>query len=469
MDAIDRAVLLRNQRQRAYIYRNIGVYINVKSSKDFYRKKKYAKYLYRKFLNKNTSHPALPKKFLMKRNMVESNLLSAFLPDRKKKWLPLSKRFGKYRHKDLTLNGFSLLDNFHKSVNYLEMLVDIESRYVVSTLNFLDTCCLDISPYLLLAAMRKDMGIIFLGGRISSTISGMITAVGLSEHLYIRRISGNKFAYFSPFPLQSGDSAKNKDDNRGMHPSRYEKITDNLVRTIKKWIRETNNSDNIDDFIDNIKESVPHVIGETLDNAERHGDGTWLIAGFMAPTLVDKSDLLELWCSIAMYSPGKTISESISGAEDQETIEAMANYVNLHKNSVFSEETMKMIYALQEGVSRVSQKNAEDPLGGRGLMEIIQFAGNLGKIYRDDPATLGIWSGETFLKFSTEEFDKLELSQKTDNCAARRLWLNEYNDKMVPPESGKVMETQVKLPGTLVTFRFSIGRMKKPSDGKVWR
>ncbi|MGC5747386.1 hypothetical protein J4P41_01915 [Gluconobacter sp. NFX36] len=424
------------------------------------RRKKFAKKIIFSLgkIEKKKRHAPLPSRILSIRKK-KSLLLSSFYPNRDKEWKTITKRSRK--EIEINLSGFSLLDNQINTIKSLQEIAMAESKYLGFKINFLDTYCSDISPYLILGLMRQDIPPIVLGGQITPAITGMVDAVGLADFLSIGHIQRKQeeptfHAFRVRYRRAPGTSTS---QNTATEPSQREGLTDDLIDTVDHWlegmVQKKLNKDG--------KGYLSSIVGEVLNNAERHSDlinkdGDWAIAAFLTAVKEKKdSNKVKFFCSLSMVSLGATIHESISKCEDDNILNSMNGYIMKHsRDKKISRECLATVYALQDGVSRLKQDDlGEQSRGGVGMMDMVQFVGALGKLgIHDAPPSITLLSGSTCLNIRQPHFD-LTLDQAQKNFH-RQIWFNETNNIAEAPDADYVKSLPVHFPGTAVAIRFYI-------------
>ncbi|MGT2513432.1 hypothetical protein ACVOMT_03505 [Sphingomonas panni] len=126
------------------------------------------------------------------------------------------------------------------------------------------------------------------------------------------------------------------------------------------------------------KANIANMVGELLDNAERHSsagsDGDWSMAAFMAKRSNDDGTE-SMRCYLAFLSVGRSIEEAISTAPETSR-DYCERYAKLHHRSGLSKGTLATIAALQDGVT--SKHDAvRGGRGGTGLQDALDFIGLL--------------------------------------------------------------------------------------------
>ncbi|WP_417449541.1 hypothetical protein [Kordiimonas sp.] len=389
----------------------------------------------------------------------ECHILDSLVPKRERLWTTPIKRVKSGTHE---ISNFSLIDNPEETFGNLKKIAQAECAELEATLNFQDEKVIDIGAFLVLRVMHERMLPFIRGGKMNESVKKVIEAVGLREGMRIVRFTNTDMSDVFPFPLhQRLPPEKGHFRNIALEPSTREKASDNLVNTINKWLS------NLDEPEQLTKEGcgfVTGLLGEVLNNAERHSNldyrmnGNWYTAGFMAKRRIDpngpKSDTNAKYvCHLAFLSVGKTISETIQTA-DENIVEAMAGYVNLHRNKHLSEESLRTVYALQDGISRTSQSD-DSSINGVGMLDIVDLVNELSNDGENGNAALTIVSGKTciILKDKYRSFDWGD-----DN--KRRQFLNEQNDINQPPDPDCIVELKQKFPGVVISVRFELEQTK---------
>jgi hypothetical protein len=238
-----------------------------------------------------------------------------------------------------------------------------------------------------------------------------------------------------------------------VEPSTKEKIQDLFVAKINEWLNQVQL-----EFSKDGRGWLSVLAGEALDNAERHsdpisGDGNWTIAGFMARRTF--GDATHLICHITIMSIGSSIGETIELTSEivRKKIEM---YCDHHSKGIskrpYSRETLRTVCALQDGVSRFEQ-GVGKVTGGTGIMEFVGLVNDLG----GSPSVelkpqLTIISGNSCIMFK----DKYSNGVSEGEDEPRMQWFNSTNTLDEPPDPHYVYDLPYKLPGTIVTMRFTL-------------
>ncbi len=345
-------------------------------------------------------------------------------------------------------------------MNRIGQLVDRERDAFGIFLDFHDTYCLDVGPYLLLSLVKKAMPPMFLGGEISRSMSKVLNALELDQELGIAVPVGEEMHKdVFPFPVHRRRTAGTSDsDTRYLDAQSHEKVARNLQAAIDEWLGVTAGQQ----LNARGRRNVLRLVTETLDNAERHGDlsenpddGDWIVAGFMARRQED--DGPEYYrCHLAFLSAGTTISETISTTPEP-TRSKMAEYVRKHRRAVgsksLSAEHLNTVFALQDGVTR-SEVAAREKRNGTGLQDILEFYSDLaaGGAEQAD-ASLAIVSGRTCVLCNSPYMHGV---RQGGDDSERELWFNPDNSQELPPSNRNVIELDRCLKGTLISMAFTL-------------
>jgi len=387
----------------------------------------------------------------------DSPILDAFAANRRERWLPLRRR-SPTPHR-IQIRGFSLLDNPLGTLATLKAIAEAESRRLSILIDFADTLCSDICPYLILGMMRQGMAPVLRGGGISPSVLAMVEAVELSSFLGIDQIdhrSGDT-PTFVPFTMRHRrKSGSSTSQNVAFQPSTDEHLIDRLVETINGWLRFFGYALSDDDTA-----ALHTIVSEALNNAQRHSDiegrdGDWVIAGFLSAGgnfINGQRTSIFYYCSISIISVGATIFESLSACEDAETRHNLDRYVMQHCNDTTrTRESLTTVFALQDRVSRFRQ-DGEMSAGGVGLMDMIKFAHAISRFsQQSDGAAIAILSGATCIRVNGPLFDQIS----DDPSEPRNLWFNDKNTIEMPPNHDYVTALPVSFPGTAVAIRFNL-------------
>ena len=382
----------------------------------------------------------------------DSELLTALIPERAKKWKSIVKR---RKTQKIDVVKFSFLDDPERTFETLQKIASAECECAAVEVDFGDDYVLDIAPYLVLGMMRQKMAYVLTGGSITEPVRKVIHAVGLREFLQMSSFGHVPIDEVWPLPIihrRAGGTTTTTDV--AAQPTTVEKVADRIASLVDEWLEKLAPPVSLTEYgLSKIK----GFVGEVLNNAERHGrlggDGEWIAAGFMARREFETetgSRLLHV-CHLSFFNPGRSISDSIKEAPD-DIRQQIGRFQNLHSKSGISPETLATVLALQDGISRVPQGNGQ-PSGGTGIMDIVEFTNEVGTT----PVTelsprVAILSDRAYILFNGQY--GTGVSQESD---PRRLqWFNPSNSAMDPPDMAYVKDMPVSFPGTIITMRFVI-------------
>lgn len=375
--------------------------------------------------------------------------LDALVPNRKARWLKI-----KQRRRGLTIacKNFSFIDNPLPTFQILKAIAEAECEAVNFRVDFLDTYVQDIGPYLVLGMMRERMAPVVAGGKVHKRVIKVLEAVRLREFLKMGPFGKVSMKDVWPFPLtQRRRSGTSTSKHIALQPTRTELTADQIVQRVNYWLGELEPAQ---ELTEHGAGKIKGMVGEILNNAERHsrigGDGEWITAGFMARRNVGTNEPKFLHiCHLCFFNPGRPISETIRDAPI-EIKGQIDRYIAKHTGCGLCDDALATVFALQDGISRVRQGDG-NPTGGTGLMDVVEFANEVGisESADKDPKVV-IISGSCLIKFDAPY--RRGLSSESDE---RRLqWFNAKNDVKEPPDPSHVMNLPLQFPGTLISARF---------------
>lgn len=385
-----------------------------------------------------------------------SILLDALLPNRKVKWQPIHKRL-KSRTDDLIeVKNFSFLTHPVETTSLLARIAESEAIHLGVQIDFHDEKCLDIGPWLVLAVMRRQMSPVFTGGGIHNSMSKVISELHLDRALRMQVSPkwSNKTDIWA-FPVQDRRAAGTSSSKDFLAlPQTKEKVGDALCKAVNEWLHECASQS----LTQSGRGLVKNLVGESLDNAERHSrpdkpdDGDWMISGFMARRETTDGKAI-FQCQLAFLSIGSPIDETIKDCAT-EIADEMKTYCKLHgkamKSMNLADRHLRTVFALQDTVTR-DKSASEERRGGTGLGDIIRFFGDLvGTDPASNGSTLAIVSGRTCLHIDFPYAS--HIGAKFGQLG--NMWFNDGNSSKLPPDQEKVLELENEFAGTLITMGF---------------
>jgi hypothetical protein len=387
--------------------------------------------------------------------MRSSKMADCWVKERSKRWSKPIERAKTGIEASVQLRNFSLLDNPLESLLALQRIATLELGARSIRVDFDDKKCQDISAYLVLEMLWKDMTPLFSGGRMNSEIMEVLEAVQIRSRLRMKRASfhSNDEANVRAYPIQQRRPANtSRSLTRMADVQKRERVQDGLVSSINAWLAHPSLDKELTDFGVG---SIKNIAGELLDNAERHSepdskDGDWSVAGFMMRR--EKDDGSEYFqCSIGFVSVGKSISESLETSA-LEVKQVINEYVNLHKEKV-PVELLRTIMAIQDGITR-DPDAAAAMRGGTGFQEVFDLVHDINELHIDEaPPKVTIISGKACLKMHAPYVKGMRKDSVLTE--PREIWFNRDNLKTIPPDNTYATIMPISFPGTLVTMSFT--------------
>lgn len=408
------------------------------------------------------------------RDRVPSPLLDTLDPQRASRWKRIVSRRYKKDFPRLRLSTLNFLDDPIGTVNGLVALSKMDSEEVNAYIDFDDQYCVDIGAYLVLAEVWHQLSPIFRGGMMSLPVQKVLSAVGLSRDLNITLLGARNHDNIWPFEIRRRrPRGTTQSATAQLQPQGRERLNDDLVDLINEWLLVAGQHVSGDaegdgwELSGEGKANIANMVGEILDNAERHstgdGDGDWTMAAFMAKR-GEPDEPPAMKCYLAFLSVGRSIAETIEHASDP--VKAFCNqYASAHARPGQSRETLVTIAALQDGVTSVIEA-ALAKRGGTGLQDTLDFVGELGGA----PATgadvrVTIVSGQSCIRLRHPT-----LLGRRDSRNRRVQWCNMTNDPALPPDREVAFDLPAHFAGTLVSVAFTLDPglfgAEDGSDGK---
>lgn len=434
------AELLRRIRRRAFIH-----------SGSFRHARERCRVLLRR--RRPYGHSPIPKRMLVVQ-YKESALLDGLVGNRRASWVP-PKRRTKVAH--ITLQNFSFIDNPIGTLQLICTLIEAEAECRDARVDFDDPHMLDIGPYLVWGLMQKDMAPYMTGGRISNGVRQALLATGLRAFMGISVQLDYQERRIVPFRLRQRRAAGTSTDTSVANsPSTKEKIGEELVQTVNRWLRAAGGK-----LTDEGKHKLYVLSAEILDNAERHsrqnGDGDWAVAGLMErrrlPARAEASGPEDVFvCNFAFVNLGMPIGDTIRRSQDPRVQSDIGNYLARHARRRGAEgererSLLATTLALQDGISRFAQEGGAR--GGVGLMTAAEAVADLHDHIDGAPqAGLTIISGTCCVHFSGEYLGCLEEEH------LRYQWFNPEQSPNAPPSVRHVFPLPAPFPGTIISARF---------------
>lgn len=392
---------------------------------------------------------------LLLRERRSSNLLDHFYPERQKNggWTKLSER----EYSDgispvkIELEEFSFLDRPRKTLNGLAEIAKAEASVPLAKLDFLDKYCLDVAPYMLLVDCWDDMLPIFEGGKMDLPMQKVLAAIGIENALGVSFQGVGDFNDVWAFPIsRRRSSGETQSAHKHIDAQTREGTCDTFCAAMDEWLGRPEF-----DLELTTKGAgwIKSILGELLENAERHADGVrrdgaWSVSGFLAKR--DDQFIVQ----IGIISLGDTFAKSMERAGDAQKKD-IADYIAAMQkaNAPQSIETLTTLAALQDGVTCDPEADNAGR-GGTGLMEMLSLINILGgTVNSNQKLKVTIISGSACIQLH-EPYVNGEV--KAGENAARVQWCNLENSAKVVPESAHVYDLDSSLPGTSISIRFNL-------------
>ncbi|CUX27091.1 hypothetical protein AGR8A_Cc60466 [Agrobacterium fabrum str. J-07] len=400
----------------------------------------------------------LPKVLLIAKPK-ESDSLGSLCPDRLKKWVPILSRT---KVIDIDLTHFSFLDNPIATMEAFAKIANAELEGINVSLNFKDQNCLDVGAMLLLEEIWPHLCPVFNGGQIQPMVAQMFEAVGLRKVMGWKPLTASERNIdIFPFPFRR-QNRNGRPTSKGVEPQTSAIVATLVVRFIDLSLRQTSRVS----LTRKARQNFHGLIGEILDNAGAHSSpdqkGGYSICGFLERREGEDGDIFRF--NLSFLSMGQTIADGLARAPAGIS-KGMTEYVDLHKSaSDLTEENLRTVYALRDGVTRLPEKLnvvGNKSLGGTGLADILDFFAGLALLAdpKDSPK-LAIVSGNTYVQASgryskAKRFTPAGMTE-VSAVVPRELWFNEMNVKSEPPDVRHVYSLPGRLQGTLVTLGFNL-------------
>jgi hypothetical protein len=390
-------------------------------------------------------------KRLMAAQFRDSQLLEGFLPSRKAKWRPVMQRHDLGLVPEVDLERFSFVHNPIETVEKIRSILEIEATELGARLNFLDERCNDIGAFLVLQAIRQNMAPVFHGGRMNLAMQRVIDAVGLRAPLQMAPFRVNEHADTNIWPFhlrQRRRAGSSTSTDRFNEPQTKEFVADRFVEAVNSWLALVAKQS----LSGQGRRLVLKLVGEALDNAERHSrlnsnDGDWAITGYLAKEPSQNGGAV-FKVYVAFLSVGVSIAESVSAAPPS-TRQKMNTYVNRHAGRRLGSDELRTVFALQDGVTQ-NHAAAADHRGGTGFQDIMEFFADLADAKSlTHEAKLTIVSGSACVNLSAPYMKGV---RRGGEHSERELWFNPQNDPMFSPDATHVFGLPARLNGTLVSM-----------------
>tara|TARA_R100000789_G_scaffold119_2_gene442 strand:+ start:6542 stop:8035 length:1494 start_codon:yes stop_codon:yes gene_type:complete len=412
----------------------------------------------RKRLKPYSKRPKISRdqRVLLMRGPRSSVILDRLYPERTKPngWTKLRDRADS-SDVTLSLENFSLLDDPERTLANLRLIATEEAKSVGVKINFEDNYCLDVSPFMLLMEFWQHMIPVFEGGKMNKPLQKVLFGLGIPQAMGISVNAVTDLEDVWAFPLcrrRTAGSTVSKASFTDVQ--RREVANDEFCMSVDEWLHEVGM-----ELSENGTAWIKNILGELLENAERHSDGTrmdgtWSVSGCMVRRKVEATNEWRLQVYIGIVNLGDTFSESLLRAT-QDTRDLLDRYIARMKKigAPQSTETLRTLAALQDTITCVASAEKEDR-GGYGLQEMIDLVNILGAT--SDSSRLPritIVSGKSCIQL---RHPYIQGVREGGDDKPRVLWCNESNDNNSAPDTEYVYDLSTDLPGTAISIGFEL-------------
>lgn len=390
---------------------------------------------------------------LLHRSMRSSKLLDYWYPQRRKGlWSKLKNRRFDASIPHLKVKDLSLHSNPRGFFRNMRELAKFESSIAICRIDFEDEICRDLAAFMVLSEFWDEMLPVFIGGKMNPHLQKVLTAVDLHFELKISLNGVEDLDDVWAFPIYRRRSrGATKTENRYWDIPTRDSAGDKFCDALELWLNELGYG-----LSEYGRSAFYRVIGELLENAERHSDGerrdgSWSISGFMARQQEDENSDPVFRVNIGIVSIGDTFYESHARASDVQKENVATYLANMRLSGASqSEETLVTLACLQDGVTCVPEAD-DDDRGGYGLMEMVELICRLAGLTNDHPPEITIVSGDSCVQMRHPYHEGVRIGGAD---RARRQWFNVQNSAKHPPDSGWVFDLPEGLPGTVVSISF---------------
>lgn len=404
--------------------------------------------------------PVFSKDMLVFSRYSDGVIPSTLKQGRRQEWVPLVRRRPSKKYAAISLKEFSFIDNPQHTLDKIKEILDFECHAVGAQLHFDDHYIVDVAPYLVLAEIWPQLAKVFRGGRMDRPVQKVIHAIGLRRDLMmqLKAVDDERGLAEDPdvwaFPKRRRRPAgSSRDEHRNLQPQPREKVADEFCEMLDDWFGEATKELSL---TKQGKGRFANIIGELLDNAERHsnaaaGDGSWSTAAFMARRTENDVDVYR--CHMAFLSVGRTIAEGLETAPTNIRSQ-IDEYCQKHIGCGVSKETLATLVALQDGVTRDADAEAKGR-GGVGLQEVLELINIIGVTNQaGKEPRMTIVSGRSCIQARYPHLQGI----RNGLDDRRFLWFNDQNSPEKPPEQEFVFDLSSHFPGTIIGLTFVLSK-----------
>lgn len=214
------------------------------------------------------------------------------------------------------------------------------------------------------------------------------------------------------------------------------------------------------------------LLGEVLSNCEIHGgeQATWYAQGHYEDNRSRTYGEMQL----LFLNLGDTIYQGLKYNSSEETKERLAYYLERHNSFLseeWSEEMAYTVFALQEGISRLRDKDIEGYEGrGTGTVTLIETLNIIGRCEDGRCPEMTIISGQTYIKFDGKycmNMVKFVDDPVFGSGEKSIIAFNKENNIYKPADNTAVRQLKENFPGTVISLRIYLDNryiMKEEGD-----
>ncbi len=373
-----------------------------------------------------------------------------------KGWLAFRDRDPRHE-KRIELRNFSFLDDPQATIDGMQQIAIAEATSPEAYIDFKDKYCLDVSPFMLLMEFWGQMLPIFEGGDMDFPMQKVLAAIGIPQAMGITVRGVTELTDVWAFPLARRRGAGSTTSRSPLTDAQSrEGASDEFCDALDEWLSEMDMS---------LTETgigwIKNILGELLENAERHGDGgrkdgAWSISGCMVRRKDNETGEHLLRVYIGIVNLGDTFSQTLDRAlpRVQERLDRYVSHMR-QMGAKQSPETLRTLAALQDGVTCDPEADTNDR-GGYGLQEMLDLVSMLGHSATETlRPRITIVSGKACIQLR-EPYIRGQRINGSDT--ERLLWCNPSNSRDEPPDDQYVYDLDATIPGTTISIGFVLDR-----------
>ncbi len=362
----------------------------------------------------------------------------------------------------IRLKNFSFVDNPKDTLERLRDIAIADAQGQPYYVDFLDSTCFDIAPYLTFGLIRREMQTsLCKGGKIQDELCDVISSLGMNRFLNMRYSLKPGANAIQPFPMIQQSRRLSTANDHHLEKTRKEAAAGRFAESLDSWLHNIGYELN-DAGLDNVRAFV----GEILDNT-RHailsvngeGDSDWCIAGFLARRKrADGS--VQLACHLALISLGRCVAETLDNASKTlpDLKRRIDDYCNKHTgyNRAYDRDALITAMSLTDRIT--CQPPESTVKAGCGMSTFIGLINFLGAGQRlDELPAFTIVSGTSCVRVN-HPFNNMVEHKDQDGNITRFQCFNPQQNGSLPPSGDHVYKLPFKFPGTVIAARFFLDR-----------